>query len=139
MSAEHSPALCPASAQKIIGGLRHVIAALDELARDAPPRWAERITWVTVTAEDVASGIEAELIEDGSCGPGSDMSGTGEVVAGRHAGPGRDATPGGLTRESRAGLPADRHPVRTLLSSALLYRYSGGPGNLTPGLPQIRA
>ena len=70
MSAEHSRALCPASAQKIIGGLRHVIAALDELARDAPPRWAERITWVTVTAEDVASGIEAELIEDGSARPG---------------------------------------------------------------------
>jgi len=66
MSAEHSPALCPASAQKIIGGLRHVIAELDELARDAPARWAERITWVTVTAEDVAGGIEAELIEDGS-------------------------------------------------------------------------
>lgn len=66
MSAEHSPALCPASAQKIIGGLRHFIAELDELARDAPTRWAERITWVTVTAEDVAGGIEAELIEDGS-------------------------------------------------------------------------
>ena len=66
MSSEHSPALCPASAQKIIGGLRHVIAELDELARDAPTRWAERITWVTVTAEDVAGGIEAELIEDGS-------------------------------------------------------------------------
>ena len=65
MSAEHSPALCPASAQ-IIGGLRHVIAELEELARDAPTRWAERITWVTVTAEDVAGGIEAELIEDGS-------------------------------------------------------------------------
>jgi hypothetical protein len=49
------------------------------------------------------------------------MSGTGAVVAGRHAGPGRDATLGGLTHDSRAGLPADRHPARTLLSSALLY------------------
>jgi len=68
MSAEHSPALCPASAQKIVGGLRHVIAELDELARDAPPRWAERITWVTVTAEAVAGGIEAGPIEGGGAG-----------------------------------------------------------------------
>jgi hypothetical protein len=66
MSAEHPPALCPASAQKILCGLGHIIAELDELARDAPTRWAERITWITVTAEDVAGGIEAELIEDGS-------------------------------------------------------------------------
>jgi len=68
MSAEHSPALCPASARKIIGGLRHVVAELDELARDAPPRWAERITWITVTAEAVAGGLEAELIGGGGAG-----------------------------------------------------------------------
>jgi hypothetical protein len=68
MSAEHSPALRPASAQKIMDGLRHVIAELDELARDAPSTWAERITWVTVTAEAVTGGIEAELFEGGSAG-----------------------------------------------------------------------
>jgi len=68
MSAEHTPATCPASARKIIGGLRHVIGELDELTRDAPPRWAERITWVTVTAEAVARRIEAELIEGDDAG-----------------------------------------------------------------------
>ena len=48
------------------------------------------------------------------------MNSTGAVVAGRHAGPGRDATPGGLTRDSR-WVTADLQPVRTLLSTALLY------------------
>ena len=66
MSAEHPPALRPASARKILCGLRHIIAELDELARGAPTRWAERITWITITAEEVAGGIETELIEDGS-------------------------------------------------------------------------
>jgi hypothetical protein len=114
MSAEHSPGLFPASAQKIIGGLRHVIAELDELARDAPARWAERITWVTVTAEDVAGGIEAELIEDGSAAAreGS-LTARARWWQADMPGPGRDATLGGLTRDSRAGFPADRHLVRT--------------------------